>query len=80
MTIEQQVKDIIEDVLVVESNEVTNEANLVRDLGMDSLDCLKLETALEEEFDIKIEEDAFENIDTVQGVIDYVVNVCEPDH
>ncbi len=53
------------EVLSVEADQVTLEANFADDLDADSLDLVELVMALEEEFDVTVEEEELENIETV---------------
>lgn len=78
MQIEQRVKEIAVEQYGVELSQVTNETKL-EDLG-DSLDAIEFVMALEQEFDIEIEDEAAENIDNIQGFIDLVRNLSEPHH
>jgi acyl carrier protein len=70
-----KVKGIIVEELGVEENEVTLEANLNDDLGADSLDAVELIMALEDEFDIKVSDEAAQNFKTVQQIVEYIENV-----
>ena len=71
-SIEQRVKDIIEEQLGVEEDEVSPEASFIDDLGADSLDTVELVMAFEEEFNIEIPDEDAEGISTVQDAIDYI--------
>ena len=71
-TTEEQVKHIVAEQLGVKEEEVKNESSFVDDLGADSLDTVELVMALEEEFEIEIEDEAAEKITTVQLAIDYI--------
>jgi len=53
------------EVLSVEPDQVTLEARFDDDLDADSLDLVELVMALEEEFDVTIEEEELEGVDTV---------------
>ena len=53
------------EMLSVEASTVTMEANFIEDLGADSLDIVEFVQALEEEFDIEIDEEELEDIATV---------------
>jgi acyl carrier protein len=64
--------------LSVKEEEVTNEASSVDDLGVDSLDTVKLVMALEEEFKAEIPDEEAEKITTVQQAIDYVRSHTSP--
>jgi acyl carrier protein len=70
--IELQVKQIIIEQLSVDANEVTLSANLVNDLGADSLDTVELILTLEEEFELAIPDEEAEKIQTVGQIVDFV--------
>ena len=53
------------DVLSVDAEQVTREASFADDLDADSLDLVELVMALEEEFDVTVEEEELEDIETV---------------
>ena len=69
----KKVTSIIIEQLSVEESSLVPEANLLDDLGADSLDVVELVMALEEEFGIEIPDDDVENIRTIKDVVDYVV-------
>jgi acyl carrier protein len=69
----KKVTSIIVEQLSVEESTLVPEANLLDDLGADSLDVVELVMALEEEFGIEIPDDDVENIRTIKDVVDYVV-------
>ncbi|HAY67025.1 MAG: acyl carrier protein [Acidimicrobiaceae bacterium] len=53
------------EVLAVEGDKITKEASFADDLDADSLDLVELVMALEEEFDVAVDEDELEGVDTV---------------
>jgi acyl carrier protein len=53
------------EVLAVEAGQVTAEASFADDLDADSLDLVELVMALEEEFDVTVDEEELEGIETV---------------
>ncbi|MEE3252142.1 MAG: acyl carrier protein [Actinomycetota bacterium] len=55
------------EVLSVAASQITLEARFGDDLDADSLDLVELVMALEEEFDVTIEESELEGIETVAG-------------
>ena len=57
MTVEERLREIIQDFMGVEAERIIPEANLVKDLGADSLDKVELVMAIEEEFGIDINDD-----------------------
>jgi acyl carrier protein len=60
------------EVLSVEADQVKPDAKFADDLDADSLDLVELVMALEEEFDIAVEEEELEGIETVQQAFDLV--------
>jgi len=76
-TIFERVKKIVVEQLGVEEQEVVPSANLVDDLGADSLDLVELIMSLEEEFSnssqkVEIPDEDAEKIITVQDTVDYI--------
>lgn len=67
-----KVVDIIANQLGVEKDIITAEANVVDDLGADSLDVVELVMALEEAFDLEIPDEDAENIRTVKDIYEYL--------
>ena len=76
-TVEDRVKNIVVQQLGVKLEEVQNTASFVDDLGADSLDTVELVMALEEEFDLEIQDDEAEKITTIQLAIDFVSSKVE---
>ena len=72
-SVEEKVKHIIVEQLGVDEEEVKAEAAFVDDLGADSLDVVELVMALEEEFNVSVEEEELEGIETVGQAYDLVV-------
>ncbi len=60
------------EVLSVEPDKVVPSASFADDLDADSLDLVELVMALEEEFDISVEEEELEGVQTVQNALDLV--------
>lgn len=72
-----KIVDIIANQLGVEKDIITPEANVVDDLGADSLDVVELVMALEEAFDLEIPDEDAENIRTVKDIFDYLEKVSD---
>ncbi len=72
MTTFDKIKDMIVDQLDVEADEVTMDANIQEDLGANSLDIVDLIMAVEDEFEVKIDDDASENIKTVGDIVKFI--------
>ncbi len=62
------------DVLSVEESKVTMDASFADDLDADSLDLVELVMGLEEEFDVSVEEDELEGIESVKGAFDLITS------
>jgi acyl carrier protein len=62
------------EVLSVEPAQVTREANFADDLDADSLDLVELVMALEEEFDVTIDEDELQGVNTVGAAYDLLAS------
>lgn len=60
------------EVLAVDEGQVVVTAKFGDDLDADSLDLVELVMALEEEFDITVDESELEGIETVQQALDLV--------
>ncbi len=70
-TTEQKVRRIIMERLSKTVDEVTLDARFIDDLGADSLDVTELLMALEEEFNVDIDDEA-NSIETVGQAIEYI--------
>lgn len=71
----EKVQQIIVDELGVEANEVTLEASISDDLGADSLDAVELIMAIEDEFEIKVSDEAAQTFETVQQIVMFIEGV-----
>ena len=71
-----KVKEIIMDTINCDEEKISLDASLKEDLDMDSLDAMELSMALEEEYEITIEEEELQNFVTVRNIVDYIDKVC----
>ncbi len=69
-----KVKEILVEKLGIASTEVTPDANLIKDLGIDSLDYAELVMEFEQTFDIRIPDSDAELLGTVNQAIEYINN------
>lgn len=67
-----RVINVVAEQLSVDAPEIRPESSFQDDLGADSLDLVELIMAMEEEFDIKIDDDAAQKIKTVQNAVDFI--------
>ena len=72
-SIEDRIRTIIATELGVKPEQITPEAKFIEDLGADSLDTVELVMALEEEFDVTVEEEELEGVTTIGGAYDLIV-------
>ncbi len=62
------------EVLQVPADKVTKEARFAEDLDADSLDLVELVMALEESFDVTVEESELEGIETIGQAFDLITS------
>jgi len=76
VNVAETVKRIVVERLDRKPEEVTNEARFIDDLGADSLDLTELLMALEEEFNVDIDDEA-NQIETVADAVKYIEGKLE---
>ena len=69
----EKVVELVNDTLDIEDVELNEDTNL-NDLGADSFDLLELVTALEDEFELTMDDGDVEKIATVGQVVDAIEN------
>ena len=67
-----KIKEVIADTVSIDEAEITLEADLKEDLGIDSLDAVEISIALEEAFDISIPQEELAKFATVQDIVDFI--------
>jgi acyl carrier protein len=70
--IKSKVVEIFVDLLGVSAEEATEDARLIEDLAVDSLDAVELSLALEEQFSLSVEDYEVEQLQTVSDVIELI--------
>ena len=71
-SIEERIVAIIEKELGVNTEQITDSASFIEDLGADSLDTTELIMAFEEEFGLEISDEDAEKLTTVGAVKEYL--------
>ncbi|KAI9279776.1 acyl carrier protein-like protein [Sporodiniella umbellata] len=71
-TVESRILDIVKGFDKVDPTKVTVQANLIKDLGLDSLDTVEVIMAIEEEFSVEIPDNEADSIQSIQQAIDYI--------
>jgi len=67
-----RIQTIVGKQLGIDPSKVTPKADFGKELGADSLDQVELVMAIEEEFEIEIEDQAAGQLATVQDALDYI--------
>ena len=73
----EQVKDLLVDELSVNPADITPAAELVNDLGINSLELADLVLMCEERFNIEIGDDDIHKFITVGDVVDYLSSIAK---
>ena len=73
----ERVKKILIDTLDIDEAKITLEAELEKDLGINSLDVYELVVSFEEEFNIEIEDETARTFVTVDDVVKYLEKEVE---
>ncbi len=68
----ERIKEILVENLGLVEDEVTLEADIQEDLGADSLDIMEIVICVKDEFDITIEDDEIQNMNTVADLVNYI--------
>ncbi|WP_304194098.1 acyl carrier protein [Peptostreptococcus stomatis] len=70
-----KIKEIIVEQLNIDDGAFINlDTHLQEDLDADSLDAVEIIMNIEEEFDIKVDDDELENIKTIGDIVKYIEN------
>lgn len=72
----EKVKEILVEDLQLSESDIKMEAELVSDLGINSLELADLILMCEEKFNIEIKDDDIHKFITVGDVVDYLTEVC----
>lgn len=68
----ERVRDIVAEKVGVNPEEITMETSFADDLEADSITLFELVMALEDEFDIEIDDESIEQITTVGDIVNYL--------
>lgn len=75
--IKEKIKNIIGEQLGINSSEISDDANIVEDLGADSLDIAELLMTLEDEYGITIPEDKINDLKSISKIDELVSSLVE---
>ena len=68
----EQIKKILSEQFSISEDEIGMDTSFTEDIGADSLDLVELLMALEQEFDVEIDDDEVEGIKTVGDAVRYI--------
>ncbi|MBQ7847309.1 MAG: acyl carrier protein [Clostridia bacterium] len=77
MSMFDRIKNVLVTNLQIDEKEITPEAELVNDLGINSLELADLVLYCEEEFDIEIDDSSIRNFVTVGDVAKYLEGLAK---
>ncbi|MDR2350170.1 MAG: acyl carrier protein [Deltaproteobacteria bacterium] len=67
-----RIRKVVSHQLAVEPSEIMEESSFQDDLGADSLDLVEIVMGMEEEFQIKIDDEVVQSIKTVKDALDFI--------
>jgi len=70
--VQTRVKQVVARVLKMDEGSIADEANLIFDLGADSMQSLELVAGFEEEFDIEMDQDKALEIQSIDGAVEFI--------
>ncbi len=68
----ERIRDLVADKVGVEPEEITMETSFADDLEADSITLFELVMAIEDEFDIEIDDESIEQISTIGDIVNYL--------
>ena len=71
----EKIKAIIAEVLNIDADSITEDTTFVDDLGADSLDIFQIIMGIEEEYDIELDNESVEQIQTVGDAVEAIRTV-----
>ena len=67
-----KIKDMIEKQLGIDKSKITEDSDIIKDIGADSLDIVEFLMDAENEWGITIEEEDVKNLHTIGDVVKYI--------
>ena len=68
----EKIKAILAEVLNIDADSITEDTTFVDDLGADSLDIFQIIMGIEEEYDIELDNESVEQIQTVGDAVEAI--------
>jgi len=73
----EKVRRMIAEKLGIDLDDVKEDANIIEDLGADSLDLVDIVMYVEDTFGIRVEDEELERIKTLKDIVDGIVKKLE---
>lgn len=70
--VKRRIKKVVAIVLKLDESEITDDANFIFDLGADSMQSMLLIAAFEEEFDIEMDVEKAQEVQTIGGAVEFI--------
>ena len=68
----EKIKEVLAEQLGIDAKNIKDDANILEDLGADSLDIIEMLMALEDEYGVTIPDDQINKVKTVQEVANLI--------
>lgn len=70
--VKSRVKTVVAKVLEMDAADIADDANFIFDLGADSMQSMLLIAAFEEEFDIEMDVEKAQEVQTIDGAVNFI--------
>jgi acyl carrier protein len=77
MSVEENVLEVVSRLLKYEISDLSLETNLRKDLNADSIDSVEVIFELEDKYNIKIEDEVAEELQTIGSIVDVITELTD---
>ena len=75
--LEKEIRALVAEIVEMEEGKITPEANLVENLGMDSMMALEILAAIEKKYKIKIDEEYLTKLTSLKQIVEVAKSILE---
>ena len=68
----EKVKQLVAEQLCISADDIKDDANIIEDLGADSLDVVELLMSFEDEFNVSIPDEKLEELKTIKQIVEAI--------
>ena len=72
--VESRIKDVVVRTLKIDIGRIKDESRFVEDLGAESIQSVELVAAFEEEFDIEMDVEKAQEVQTISGAVEFIAS------